>query len=43
MFDSNMNQIEFGIQPDIPISITDEDRAKGIDTIIEAARKLLNS
>lgn len=43
MFDSDMNQIEFGIQPDIPVSITDEDRAKGIDTIIEAARKLLNS
>ena len=42
MFDCNMNQIEFGIQPDISVSITDEDRAKGLDTIIEAARKLLN-
>ena len=42
MFDRDMNQIEFGIQPDIAVGITDEDRAKGLDTIIEAARKLLN-
>lgn len=41
MFDRDMNQIEFGIQPDIQVSITDEDRAKGIDTVIEAARKEL--
>ena len=42
MFDAQMNQIEFGIEPDIAVSLTDEDRARGIDTIIEAARELLH-
>ncbi len=41
MYDVNMNHIEFGIQPDVATSITDEDRLKGIDTLIETARKLL--
>ncbi|MBR1682532.1 MAG: S41 family peptidase [Bacteroidaceae bacterium] len=41
MFDVEKNQIEFGIQPDVVVSLTDEDRARGTDTLIEAARALL--
>ena len=41
MYDADMNHIEFGIQPDIVVSLTDEDRARGLDTLIEAARQLL--
>lgn len=41
MYDVNMQHIEFGIQPDISVSISDEDHIKGIDTIIEKARQLL--
>ena len=41
MFDSNMQQTELGIDPDIKVDITAEDYAKGIDTIIEAARRQL--
>ena len=41
MFDSDMNQIEFGISPDIALALTDEDRMRGKDTYIEAARRLL--
>ena len=40
-YDHNMNHIEFGIAPDISVSLTAEDRAKGKDTLIEEARKLL--
>ena len=43
MFDAQMNQIEFGIQPDINVALTDEDRARGTDTLIEAARALLRN
>lgn len=43
MFDANMNQIEFGIQPDIAISLTEEDHFRGVDTLIEAARTLLHT
>lgn len=43
MFDTQMGHIEFGIQPDVPVTLTDEDRARGIDTLIEAARALLHS
>ena len=42
MYDKDMNQIEFGIEPDIKVSLTDEDRAQGKDTLIEAARQLLH-
>lgn len=42
MYDAQMNQIEFGIQPDIAVALSDEDRARGIDTLIEAARALLH-
>ena len=41
MYDPDMKHIEFGIKPDIAIDITSEDYQKGIDTIIETARKLL--
>ncbi|MBQ9231242.1 MAG: S41 family peptidase [Prevotella sp.] len=41
MYDKDKQQTEFGIDPDHYVQLTDEDRAKGIDTIIEAARKLL--
>lgn len=41
MFDKDKRQTEFGIEPDYLIQLTDEDIAKGTDTIIEAARKLL--
>ena len=41
MYDPDMNHIEFGIVPDIPIDMTSEDMQKGIDTIIETARKEL--
>ena len=40
-FDADMQHTEFGIEPDVKVSMTDEDRAKGQDTIIEAARKII--
>ena len=41
-FDKDMQHIEFGIAPDIPCSLSEEDAAKGIDTLIEKAREILN-
>ena len=41
MFDKDMNQIEFGIMPDVPCSLTTEDEQQGRDTLIEKARTLL--
>ena len=40
-YDSQGNDIEFGIDPDVPASITDADFLRGRDTIIETARRLL--
>ena len=40
-YDRNGNQIEFGIAPDYSVGQTDEDFAKGRDTLIEFARELL--
>ena len=40
-YDRNGNQIEFGIAPDYSVGQTDEDFAKGRDTLIEFARDLL--
>lgn len=37
-----MEHIEFGIEPDIRVDMTGEDMARGLDTIIEEARRLLN-
>ncbi len=39
MLSSKMEQIEFGIDPDIEVELTLEDKGKEIDTIIEAARE----
>ncbi|MBR5657723.1 MAG: S41 family peptidase [Prevotella sp.] len=41
MYDVHQQSTEFGIQPDHQVSLTDEDFARGRDTIIEYARKLL--
>ena len=42
-FDKDMQQIEFGIEPDVPCALSSEDAARGIDTLIEKARSLLKS
>ena len=41
MYDRNQQSTEFGIAPDYPSAITQEDFLRGRDTIIEEARKLL--
>lgn len=41
MYDRDKQHTEFGIDPDYIVSLTDDDFARGVDTIIEAARKLL--
>ncbi|MCD8317901.1 MAG: S41 family peptidase [Paraprevotella sp.] len=41
MYDAEMNQIEFGIEPDISVSLTQEDILRNKDTMIEAARDFL--
>lgn len=41
MLDENKQLTEFGIDPDIPVAITDEDLWNGIDTIVEKAIELL--
>ena len=43
MFDPDMNHTEFGIEPDIHVNMTSEDMQKGLDTIIETARKDLKN
>ena len=40
MYDREGRCTEDGIDPDVSIPLTDDDRARGIDTIIEAARSL---
>ena len=40
-FDADMQHTEFGIAPDIKVEMNDEDRARGLDTIIETAQALL--
>lgn len=42
MFDPQMNQLEFGIEPDEKIDMRSEDMQRGKDTIIERARQILN-
>ena len=37
MLDPDKNLTEFGIDPDIHVEITEEDLARGVDTIIESA------
>lgn len=41
MYDADMNQTEFGIDPDVTVQMTKSDMQKGIDTIIETARALI--
>ena len=43
MVNANKEHIEFGIEPDIKVSMSKSDMARGIDTIIEAARNFLNN
>ncbi len=40
-YDADMRHIESGIDPDVAVTLTDEDKARGVDTIIEAARALI--
>jgi hypothetical protein len=40
-YDRDMNQTEWGIEPDIKVDMDADDEAKGIDTIIETARTYL--
>jgi len=42
MYDANMQDIEFGILPDIKVDMSTTDIAKGVDTIIETAITYLN-
>ena len=41
LYDADMNHTEFGIEPDIKVSMSTEDMSNGKDTIIETERKLL--
>lgn len=41
MYDAHQQSTEFGIQPDHSVALSDEDFARGRDTIIEYARQLL--
>lgn len=41
-YDVDMQHTEFGIDPDVRVDMSDEDCARGMDTIIEEARKILN-
>ena len=43
MLDPGMNQLEFGIDPDIKVDMTSEDIARGKDTMIETACKVLKN
>lgn len=42
MYDADMQQIEFGIEPDIPVSMSLEDLLRNKDTLIERARSFLS-
>jgi C-terminal processing protease CtpA/Prc len=42
-FDAGMNHIEFGIEPEYPVSMDLRDEEKGIDSIIEKACSMLNT
>lgn len=43
MFDPEMNQLEFGIDPDVKVDMKSEDVQQGKDTIIETACKILKN
>lgn len=42
-YDREMNHIEFGIAPTISCALKSEDVSRGVDTLIEEARKILRS
>lgn len=42
MLDPDKRPTEFGISPDIPVSMTAEDEERGLDTIIERAIRYIN-
>jgi C-terminal processing protease CtpA/Prc len=41
IYNAQMEHIEFGIDPDVKVDISSEDYQRGVDTIIEEARKWL--
>jgi hypothetical protein len=41
--DAEKKQIEFGIDPDIPQDMTEEDMTRGLDSMIEKAREVLKA
>jgi C-terminal processing protease CtpA/Prc len=43
MYNVNKEHIEFGIEPDVYVSMTESDKSKGKDSIIEKARELIHS
>ena len=43
MYDTEKQSTEFGIEPDYKVSLDQADVLRGKDTIIEYARRLLNS
>lgn len=43
VYGPDMEQLEFGIDPDIRVDMTAEDMARGLDTIIETARAYLHN
>jgi len=43
VYDQNMSQIEFGIEPHIKVDLLNEDVKKGKDTLIETARNILKN
>ena len=43
MYNAQKEHIEFGIDPDISVSLLDEDAKNGYDTLIERARQLLQN
>lgn len=42
-YDSQKRQTEFGIEADVSVHLDDADTQRGIDTIIEAARKVISN
>lgn len=42
IYDRDKQSTEFGIDPDISVGITDDDLARGLDTIIEKARQTIS-
>jgi hypothetical protein len=43
MYDRDHQSTEFGIAPDHHVALTDEDFAKGTDTLIEYARRVIGN